>query len=104
MFFPNFIFFNFLIFIGIINVNSLYVKFKFNLKFKCGDELANGRLMVNYRKAMYSGYTNVLDVVVINGIFKKDVVVPFPRSSKYSFDVLFRTNCYIFNKNKEVWN
>jgi len=50
MFFSNFIFFTFLIFIGIINVNSLYVKFKFNLKFKCGDVPANGRLMVNYRK------------------------------------------------------
>ncbi|CAK5109121.1 unnamed protein product [Meloidogyne enterolobii] len=69
MFFPKFIFFKFLIFIGITNVNSLFVKFKFNLKFKCGDELANGRLMVNYRKSMYSGVsTYIFKIVIIGGI------------------------------------
>jgi len=44
----------------------------------------------------------VLDVVINNGIFKKDIVVDFDLGQKYSFDVLFRTNCYILNRNKEV--
>nr|CAD2183120.1 unnamed protein product [Meloidogyne enterolobii] len=58
--------------------------------------------MVNYRQTSITGYTNVLDVVINNGIFKKDIVVDFDLGQKYSFDVLFRTNCYILNRNKEV--
>jgi len=45
-----------------------------------------------------------LDIVVTNGIFKKEVVVPRLTGQQRSYYVLFRTNCYILNKNKEVLN
>nr|CAD2170450.1 unnamed protein product [Meloidogyne enterolobii] len=53
------------------------------------------------RKAYGCPYIKFLDVVVTNGIFKKEVVVPSIGDNMF-YEAFFRTNCYILNKKKEV--
>ncbi|KAF7632728.1 hypothetical protein Mgra_00007869 [Meloidogyne graminicola] len=74
------------------------VKINFNIKFFCGSKLSNGRLTVRVRQGeiyFFAKFTTLLDIVINNGEFNETLYISFPFHQINSFEVLFRTNCYL---------
>uniref|UniRef100_A0A1I8BPH6 Uncharacterized protein n=1 Tax=Meloidogyne hapla TaxID=6305 RepID=A0A1I8BPH6_MELHA len=94
----NFIFFIFSISI-LLNISKAI---HYYIKFTCGNEPADGRVIIWAYKAALSWPIVVLDALVKNGIFEEDVVGNGTGSvAASSIEVFFRTNCYILNRNDE---
>nr|CAD2196008.1 unnamed protein product [Meloidogyne enterolobii] len=74
----------------------------FDMQFKCGNgPRPDGRLIFRVRQGEVlksARFITILDVLVVNGTFKKEVAIDFTCRQLHSFEANFRTNCYILNK------